>query len=139
MGSASGVGEEKERTSCCWGEGSGHSQGPARPPGEASGLCSQSFPISSCLFELNQRAGVREAAPQWPMDGFLGITENSGCCMVEAGRGRLGGSCPGASNASLVHPLIPLFGLTPRDHPCWTLVAQRRHSLLEAIQHVSGH
>lgn len=113
------------------GEGSQHSQGPARPPGEASGLCSQSFPSSSCLFELNQRTGRREVAPQWPMDGFLGIIENSGCCMIEAGRGRFGGSCPGASKASLAHPLFPLSGLTPRGHPCRTLVAQGRLSLLK--------
>lgn len=89
-------------------EGSRHSQGPARPPGKVSGLCSQSVPISSCLFELSQRAGVREVAPQWPMDGFLGIIGNSGCCTVEAGRSRFGGSCPGASKASLVHPVESL-------------------------------
>lgn len=97
-------------------EGSRHSQGPARPAGKVSGLCSQSFPISSCLFELSQRAGVREVAPQWPMDGFLGIIENSGCCIVEAGRSRFGGSCPLASKASLVHPVDSL-GLAHTKRP----------------------
>lgn len=105
-------------------EGSGHSPGPARPPGKTLGLCSQSFPISSCLFELNQRAGVREVAPQWPMDGFLGIILNSGCCMVEVGRDRFGSSCPGASKASLVHSVDSLIPAHTRSHPCGTLVTQ---------------
>lgn len=97
-------------------EGSRHSQGPARPAGKVSGLCSQSFPISSCLFELSQRAGVREVAPQWPIDGFLRIIENSGYCIVEAGRSSLGGSCPLASKASLVHPVDSL-GLAHTKRP----------------------
>lgn len=57
------------------------------------------------------------------MGGFL--------WMVEAGRGRFGGSCPGTSKTSLVHPVGSLIWTHTRRSPLQDSVDQEGLSLLK--------
>lgn len=51
--------------------------------------------------------------------------------MVESGRGRFGGSCPGTSKTSLVHPVGSLIWTHTRRSPMKDSVDQEGLSLLK--------